>query len=108
MLPCLEVFAAIPAAPVRLPHSTIVRLRSRNSPQNPSPGTGHMISSVSADHPRQKLVFFIAQDVDDELRLKVREFVEQLAGTRHWLNGPPQFVDEMDETPSSDPNDLPI
>jgi hypothetical protein len=67
-----------------------------------------MISSVSADHPRQKLVFFIAQDVDDELRLKVKEFVEQLAGTRHWLNGPPRFVDEIDETPSSDPDDLPI
>jgi len=67
-----------------------------------------MISSVSPDPPRQKLVFFIAQDVDDELRLKVREFVQQLAGTRHWLNGPPRFVDEVDDTPSSDPDDLPI
>ena len=67
-----------------------------------------MISSVSADHPRQKLGFFIAQDVNDELRLKVREFIQQLAGTRHWLNGPPRFVDKTDETSSSDPDDLPI
>ena len=67
-----------------------------------------MISSVGADHPRQKLLFFIAQDLDSELRLKVREFVQQLAGRRHWLNGPPRFVDETDEATSSDSDDLPI
>jgi hypothetical protein len=67
-----------------------------------------MISTVSPDHPLQKLIFFIAQDVDDELRLKVKEFVDQLAGMRHWLNGPPQYLDETDDTPSSDPDDLPI
>jgi hypothetical protein len=58
-----------------------------------------------ANHPRERLLFFLAQDVGDSVRAKVHDFVLKLASLREWLNGPPQFVDEMDEPPDASHGD---
>lgn len=55
-----------------------------------------MPTVVSSDHPRQKLIFYVAQDVSDEIRRNVRELVEQIARSRSWLIAPPHFVDTVD------------
>ena len=52
-----------------------------------------MLVTIAPNHPNQRLLFFVAKDVDEPARTKVRDFVLGLASLRHWLNGPPSFVD---------------
>lgn len=64
-----------------------------------------MLSAVPQNHPKQKLLFFVAQDIDEALRGKVRDFVLQLNGKRSWLLGSPRFVNsrqEPDDTSKGD------
>jgi hypothetical protein len=64
-----------------------------------------MPSGVALNHPKQKLLFFVAQDLDERNRTDVRNFVLRLASLRRWLNGPPRFVnsrEEMQDTSSGD------
>ena len=67
-----------------------------------------MSSNISADHPKQKLLFFVAQDVSDAVHTKVRDFVLKLALLRHWLNGAPRFVDVREEPLDVSRGDMPI
>ena len=67
-----------------------------------------MQSTISADHPKQTLLFFVAQDVNDPIRTKVRDFVLKLASLRHWLNWAPRFVDVLDEPLDTSRGDLPV
>jgi hypothetical protein len=64
--------------------------------------------SVAQDHPTQRLLFFVAQDVDDGIRRDVRDFVSELASQRHWLNGPPRFVNTREAPEDTSGEDLPI
>lgn len=56
-----------------------------------------MPTEIAADHPKQKLLFFVAQDIDDGTRVLVEELVNRLVRARSWVNGAPQFVDEIEE-----------
>lgn len=48
-------------------------------------------------HPVQRLVFFVAQDTDDSIRVAVGAFIESLAGLREWTIAPPsRIIDEDD------------
>jgi hypothetical protein len=67
-----------------------------------------MPSNISANHPRQQLLFFVAQNVSDSIRAKVREFVLNLASLRPWLHGPPQFINEQDEPLDTSRGDMPV
>lgn len=66
-----------------------------------------MPASVASDHSKQKLLFFVAQDLDDVIRANVRDFVLGLASLRHWLNGPPRFVNSRDEPADTSHGDMP-
>jgi hypothetical protein len=44
-----------------------------------------MSSALQPNHPKQKLLFFVAQDVDEEVRGNIRDFVLRLTGKRRWL-----------------------
>lgn len=57
--------------------------------------------------PVQKMMFYLAQDVDDSARDVVRELVEQLGSSRQWILGPPKFIDVIDQ-PENGSEDLPI
>jgi hypothetical protein len=64
--------------------------------------------NVAPNHPKQKLLFFVAQDLDDASRASVRDFVLRLASLRHWLNGPPRFVNSRDEPEDAAHGDSPV
>jgi len=53
-----------------------------------------MSDQLDPNHPRQKLVFFVAGPVDDATRKAVAEFVGGVGETRNWLLGAPQHVSE--------------
>ncbi|WP_426161469.1 hypothetical protein [Pseudoduganella sp. R-34] len=52
---------------------------------------------VSKEHPRQRLIFFVAEDVDDEKRAAVKKMITDLAPQRKWVIGPPSFIDVVDD-----------
>jgi hypothetical protein len=52
-----------------------------------------MTAQQSQNYPRQLLLFFVAQDVGEEIRFRVKNLVERLAGSREWVIRPPRFVD---------------
>ena len=52
------------------------------------------------DYRKQRLLFFVAQDISDELKSSVRTLVEQLAIKRSWVIAPPSFVDALDDAGS--------
>jgi hypothetical protein len=60
------------------------------------------------NHPKQKLLFFISDDMDQAIRSNVRDFVLRLASLKQWLNGPPQFVNSREEPQGIVSGDLPI
>lgn len=53
---------------------------------------------------KQKLIFFVAQDIDDVARREVPNLIERLSNALGWSINPPRLIDEHD---SSDigPND---
>jgi len=55
---------------------------------------------------QQSLIFFVAQDASDEIRLSVKQLVERLAGKRSWAVSPPSFVDTEDDVRPHD-EDIP-
>ena len=67
-----------------------------------------MPTSVAPNHPKLKLLFFVAQDLDDTIRANVRDFVLRLASLRRWLNGPPRFVNSRDEPADASRGDTPV
>jgi hypothetical protein len=63
---------------------------------------------VDPNHPKQKLLFFVAQDLDDDIRSRVRDFVLRLASLRRWVNGPPRFVSSREEPRDTSLGDMPV
>lgn len=66
-----------------------------------------MSIGIEPNHPKQKLMFYVAQDVNEQIRKKVRGLLEQLVGRRLWVIAPPKFVDAVDE-PEEGTNDAPV
>lgn len=54
-----------------------------------------MLSEVAFDHSKQKLLFYIAQDFEDDLPPEVERVVAEIARGRDWLIAPPVFMDEL-------------
>ncbi len=52
------------------------------------------------DHPIQQLLFFVAQDFDDETRSLVLNHVRSMASLRDWVINAPEPVDERGENPT--------
>jgi hypothetical protein len=67
-----------------------------------------MPDEVLPGHPKQRLLFFVAQDIDATIRRRVEEFVSNLATLRVWINGPPQLVSTVEEPEDASRGDLPI
>lgn len=54
-----------------------------------------MLSEVEFDHPKQELLYYIAQDFGDDIPPEVERVVAEIARGRDWLIGPPVFIDEL-------------
>lgn len=54
-----------------------------------------MPMTIQFDHPKQKLLFFVAQDFDEKLPSAVALFISQIGSQRPWLIEKPQFIDEI-------------
>ncbi|MFQ6350695.1 hypothetical protein ACQRBV_08270 [Pseudomonas sp. R11F] len=53
--------------------------------------------SVPLDHEKQKLIFYVAQDLDHSIRSNVQQLVKEVAASRIWSIAPPTFIDAIDE-----------
>lgn len=54
-----------------------------------------MSFDIPFEHPKQTLLFYVAQDFGDELPPMVERVVAEIARGRDWLIEPPQFLDEL-------------
>ena len=62
---------------------------------------------VSESHPKQRLLFFLTQDVDDEDRKLVSDAIKAMASSRAWVISAPEFADTV-ESVGTNPDDSPI
>lgn len=66
---------------------------------------------VSPDHPQLTLLFAIDADADDITEDAIdamRAAIASLASSRSWTIAPPEFIDEEDNSSSTQPGDQPI
>lgn len=49
------------------------------------------------EHAKQKLIFYVAQDLDQSIKSNVQQLVKELAASRVWSIAPPSVIDEIDE-----------
>lgn len=54
--------------------------------------------SILLERAKQKLIFYVAQDLDQSIRSDVQQLVNHVAASRIWSVTPPRFIDEIDET----------
>jgi hypothetical protein len=53
---------------------------------------------IDPNHPTQRLLFYISDDVDNEADvLAMRDVVRQVAASRTWVIAPPVFLDDVEE-----------
>ena len=54
--------------------------------------------SIPLELAKQKLIFYVAQDLDQSIRSNVQQLVNEVAASRIWSVTPPTFIDEIDES----------
>ncbi|MBK3508457.1 hypothetical protein [Pseudomonas sp. MF6747] len=54
--------------------------------------------SIPLELAKQKLIFYVAQDLDQSIRSNVQQLVSEVAASRIWSVTPPSFIDEIDES----------
>ena len=54
--------------------------------------------SIPLELAKQKLIFYVAQDLDKSIRSNVQQLVNEVAASRIWSVTPPRFIDEIDES----------
>lgn len=64
--------------------------------------------SLALGHPTQKLLFYVVDPINDSLRIKVRDFVLNLAPLRAWRIGPPTYVQVVNAPYNPAKGDLPL
>jgi hypothetical protein len=57
--------------------------------------------------PRDKLLFYVADEVTPQIRERVRQLVLEMANVGQWSIGPPQYVD-LTEDLATRSEDLPV
>jgi hypothetical protein len=68
-----------------------------------------MNSVISPDHPRERLLFYLAEvEIDEVLRGAVSRLVDRLASSGEWLLGSPQFISTREDPQHLAPGDLPV
>lgn len=57
--------------------------------------------------PRDKLLFYVADEVTPQTRERVRRFVSEIANKRQWVLGPPEYLDMTEDLATRD-GDMPV
>jgi hypothetical protein len=65
-----------------------------------------MEGKLQDKYPRQRLLFFVAQDIDDGIVSAVKQTIRDLSRENTWLLAAPVFMDNQDEAQTRD-GDLP-
>lgn len=52
---------------------------------------------TQTEHAKQKLIFYVAQDLNPSIRYSVQQLVSEVAASRIWSIAPPAFIDAIDE-----------
>jgi len=65
-----------------------------------------MPSNVAVDHPKQRLLFFVVDDIDDAKKNKLHDLINKLLLLRSWIISPPQFVSVIETDKIEDSNDF--
>jgi hypothetical protein len=65
-----------------------------------------MHNQIFDGHPKQRLIFFVAQDIDDSIRQSTENMVNQLATARKWVIGAPRFIDIVEDLRTRDEDSL--
>ena len=55
-----------------------------------------MVIAVSPDHQTQRLLFFVASSLNDNIRVNMRECLRRVGASRRWTIAPPCFVDTQE------------
>ena len=55
------------------------------------------LNLISKEHPKQKFLFFIAEEIDETKRAAVKQLVDDLASQRQWVIGPPAYLDIIED-----------
>ncbi|MGK9416208.1 hypothetical protein ACSSUR_08630 [Pseudomonas cedrina] len=53
---------------------------------------------ITLECAKQKLIFYVAQDLDQTIRSNVQQLVNEVAASRVWSVTPPSYIDEIDES----------
>lgn len=53
-------------------------------------------------YPKQRLLFFVAQDVESNVRQSLKELMHTLSSGKEWLVQPPFFIDAVDQAGTRD------
>ncbi len=61
-----------------------------------------MSSQISEAHPKQRLMFFVVQDINDEIRTLVKQLISDIATSRSWILGAPKFIDIVEDAGSQE------
>lgn len=56
--------------------------------------------SIPQECAKQKLIFYVAQDLNQSIRSSVQQLVDEVAASRMWSIAPPSFIDEIDKNGS--------
>lgn len=48
------------------------------------------------EYTKQRLFFYVAQDLDASIKFEVRRLIDELSASRTWSASPPLFIDELD------------
>lgn len=57
---------------------------------------------IADDHPKINFLFLVAGEADDRIRAGIQALITDLAASRNWLLGPPEFVDFVDDDVTED------
>jgi hypothetical protein len=61
--------------------------------------------TLDRSFPTQTLLFFVTNDITNEIRAEVATLVANLAVSREWVIGPPRFVNEVEELDEAERRD---
>ena len=50
---------------------------------------------LPTDHPKQQLLFYVAQDFGEDIPPEVERVVQVIAENNKWLIAPPRFIDDI-------------
>lgn len=52
--------------------------------------------SLQPEYAKQRLIFYVAQDLEQVIKIDVQQLVSELSTSRDWSVSPPNYIEEID------------